>query len=64
MYLTCRAVPRNMHLNTIIGIPSGWIYSMLGSVVRTPYSLVTVFGDQSSIVCVSVMFPTERVAVI
>jgi len=34
-----------MHLNTI-GIHCGWIYSLLGSVVRTPYSSVTVFGDR------------------
>ena len=31
-----------MQLNTIIGIPCGWIYSILGSVLHTPYSSVTV----------------------
>ena len=65
MDLTCRAVSeRKMQLNTIIGIPCGWIYSILGSVLHTPYSSVTVFGNLFSIVSVSVLLPAESIVVI
>ena len=46
LFVYCKIWPvrlflREMHLNTIV-IPCGWIYSMLGSVLHTPYSSVTV----------------------